>query len=92
MTAMRRSRHVLLSVALLCAGCDDNKPAVPAEQAPPPTPSPSALSIDAGVLGDFLAPPAPAGDLKPELDRFVNVDQCVAERAKLDPLVGDALG
>src|SRR5262249_20086008 len=37
-------------------------------------------------------PPPPAGDLKGELERFVNVDACVSERAKLDPLVGDALG
>lgn len=50
------------------------------------------LGMDASVLSDPIDPPPPAGDLKSELDRFVNVDTCVTERAKLDPLVGDALG
>ena len=27
-----------------------------------------------------------------ELERFVNLDTCVQERAKVDPLIGDALG
>src|SRR5262249_11045006 len=27
-----------------------------------------------------------------ELERFINVDTCVSERAKIDPLIGDALG
>lgn len=69
------------------------------KRSPPPEPSPPAppsglgeIGIDAGVLGDPIDPPAPAGDLKAELDRFVNVDTCVSERSKLDPLVGDALG
>ena len=49
-------------------------------------------SFTPGSLTVPVDPPAPAGDLKSELERFVNVDTCVAERAKLDPLVGDALG
>ena len=84
---------VLLVVAA-CSGCEEKRHLPPTDPTPPP-PSPSALTalgIDAGVLGEPLDPPAPAGDLQAELDRFVNVDQCVAERAKLDPLIGDALG
>jgi hypothetical protein len=82
-----------LSALVLCTSCEEKRPAPPPEPAPPPNSSSlAALGIDAGVLGEPLDPPAPAGDLKQDLDRFVNVDQCVAERAKLDPLVGDALG
>ncbi len=85
----------LLFGALLFAGCEEKKP--PPEPSEP-APAVSALGeleldgLDGGVLGEPLDPPAPAGDLQGELDRFVNVDQCVTERAKLDPLVGDALG
>ncbi len=82
----------LTAVVLLATACDDSKKAAPPE---PPSPSASpmpTLGLDAGALIDPIDPPAPAGDLKAELDRFVNVDTCVAERAKLDPLVGDALG
>lgn len=46
---------------------------------------------DAGAFTSESDPPAPAGDLKVEIERFVNVEQCVNERAKVDPLVGDAL-
>ena len=88
----------LLFGALLFAGCEEKKP--PPEPSEP-APAVSALGeleldgldgLDGGVLGEPVDPPAPAGDLQGELDRFVNVDQCVTERAKLDPLVGDALG
>lgn len=80
---------VLLCVIAACAGCEEKK----TPPAPPPAPSALALlGLDAGIVGEPLDPPAPAGDLKTELDRFVNLDQCVAERAKLDPLVADALG
>ena len=92
---MGTERSRLLSVAVLvcfAAGCEDKKQPEPSEHLPT-SPSPSTLGIDAGgLLGEPIDPPAPAGDLKEELDRFVNVDQCVAERANLDPLVGDALG
>lgn len=89
----RGVQTALLSSALVVlAACEEKK-------APPPEPSPAPpasdlaeLGLDAGVLGEPLDPPAPAGDLQSELDRFVNVDQCVTERAKLDPLIGDALG
>ncbi len=38
-----------------------------------------------------MDPPAPAGDLRAEIDRFTSVDTCVEERARLDPVLGDAL-
>jgi hypothetical protein len=88
---MRRSARLLFFTMTFCGGCDESKPPPERSVVPPPNAS-AALEIDAGVLGDPLDPPAPAGDLKAELDRFVNVEQCVGERAKLDPLVGDALG
>ncbi|HVJ93625.1 MAG TPA: hypothetical protein VM580_27675 [Labilithrix sp.] len=91
--SVSRTVPVLFMAALVCAGCED-KPAPPPDPGatPPSATGLAALGIDASVLGDPIDPPAPAGDLKAELERFVNVDQCVAERAKLDPLVGDALG
>ena len=83
----------LLGALVLAVGCEEKKPPPPEPNIAPPNASALAeLGLDAGVLGEPLDPPAPAGDLQAELDRFVNVDQCVAERAKLDPLVGDALG
>ncbi len=49
------------------------------------------LGVDAGELEGRVDPPAPAGDLKAEIDHFTTVDACVEERARLDPIVGDAL-
>jgi hypothetical protein len=49
------------------------------------------LHLDAGDLDPSTDPPAPPGDLKAELDQFTTVDACVRQRARLDPLVGDAL-
>jgi hypothetical protein len=46
---------------------------------------------DAGDLEIKIDPPAPAGDLKAEIARFTTIDACVAERARVDPIVGDAL-
>ena len=83
---------LVIVLAASVAGCENKTQGVPP---PPPEPRPavSAMNlIDASLLGDPIDPPAPAGDLKQELERFVNVDSCVLERAKLDPLVGDALG
>jgi hypothetical protein len=81
-------KRAVVIAALLLAGCDDKKlpPPVPSAQ---PAASEALPAVDGGIdLGD---PPPPAGDLKEELERFVNVDQCVAERSKIDPLLGDAL-
>lgn len=78
----------------LLLGCEKKNP-FEAKKGPPaesPSGIEQALGLDAGSLTVRVDPPAPAGDLKSELERFVNVDTCVAERAKLDPLVGDALG
>jgi hypothetical protein len=84
-----------LALALaLGVGCDDKKKGSPPEPSTAPA-SPASvaavLGLDAGSLMETVDPPAPAGDLKAELDRFVNVETCVRERANLDPLVGDAL-
>lgn len=62
----------------------------------PPEPAPvasvaHALGIDAGELEPRVDPPAPAGDLKAEVDAFTTVDACIQQRAALDPVVGDAL-
>ena len=81
----------LVALALFVAACEDK----PKDEIPSVPPAPVAsvaneLGFDASAFA--TDPPAPAGDLKTELDRFVNLDTCVTERAKLDPLVGDALG
>ena len=89
----------IFAAALVCAAltfaCNDDK------KGPPPAPSATMtpagamsvaqmLGIEAGAF-DTSDPPAPAGDLKADLAKFVNVETCVKERANLDPLVGDAL-
>ncbi len=52
----------------------------------------SALRIDAAALPEGRPDPAPpAGDLMAEARAFSTLDACVAERARLDPLVGDSL-
>ena len=84
----------LASAAAVVLACEDRKPGPrPAPSVAPATPASVAamLGIDAGGLVDTSDPPAPAGDLKAELDRFVNVETCVKERANLDPLVSDAI-
>ncbi len=51
-----------------------------------------ALRIDAAALPEARPDPAPpAGDLMAEARAFTSLDACVAERARLDPLVGDSL-
>lgn len=52
----------------------------------------SALSLDAAALPESRPDPAPpAGDLMAEARAFTTLDACVAEHARLDPLVGDSL-
>ena len=65
---------------------------------PIPVPMPMAptaiaekLRLDAGMLELPTDPVGPAGDLQGEAARFTTIDACVAEHAKLDPLVGDAI-
>lgn len=93
-------RHALVLLAIaaaapaLATGCDDKKgDPRPAPSVTPASPASVAaiLGIDGGGLVDTADPPAPAGDLKAELDRFVNIETCVKERVNVDPLVGDAL-
>lgn len=84
-------RASILLFALL--GCDERKEAPNVEPSEPaPASVASQLGVDASGLVEAVDPPPPAGDLKTELERFVNLDTCVAERARLDPLIGDALG
>lgn len=92
-TPLYRFSHFSL-VALLCVGCKENRDAAGSTSGAPVAPSvveALALGVDGGEMGEPLDPPAPSGDLAEELEHFVNVDTCVAQRAKLDPLVGDAL-
>lgn len=90
---MRAPRLALL--LLLAIACEDRDKKESAH-APPPATAPNAsavletLGLDGGALDDH-DPPAPSGDLAKDIERFVNVDACVKERAGLDPLVGDAL-
>jgi len=82
-------------IALSALGCEGNKgaPTGAASQATAPSPAAAAsaiLAADAGLL-ESSDPPAPPGDLKADVDRFVNVETCVRERAALDPLVADAI-
>lgn len=86
-------RFMLASVIAVGACDDTRRGPKPMPSVAPATPASVAavLGIDAGGLVDISDPPAPAGDLKTELERFVNVETCVKERANLDPLVGDAI-
>ncbi len=84
---------VLVGLRILgaLAGCKEERP--PPSRRPPtsdPSAVVSAVEFDAAAL-ESADPPAPAGDLKADLDGFVNLSSCIAARASLDPLVGDAL-
>jgi hypothetical protein len=86
---LRPLKHAFFAV-LMTAACDEKKDEIPNVPPAPASSIANELGFDASAFA--TDPPAPAGDLKGDLDRFVNVDTCVTERAKLDPLVGDALG
>lgn len=94
MTVRRAAIGFSLAALLNVAACNERSTPSPQAEGPSTPPNPSAMTaafgLDAGVF-ESADPPPPAGDLKSELDRFVNLDTCVAERSKLDPLVGDAL-
>ena len=88
---------MLVLVGVLLPACDDGRkfkmtPPPSASDAPASPGSVAAmLGLDAASLVETADPPPPAGDLKADLDHFVNVETCVKERANIDPLVGDAL-
>jgi hypothetical protein len=81
--------------AALTAGCES--PSGRPDLAPPRASGPADVPAIAKLLGvdagDFetLDPPAPPGDLKADIDRFTTLEACTLERARLDPLLGDAL-
>ena len=81
--------RAIVSLAVLLLACDEKRPP-PLPSTDTPAAMASVFGIDAS-LGEAVDPPAPAGDLKSDIDRFVNIDTCVAERALVDPLLGDAL-
>jgi hypothetical protein len=89
--AVRRLAVIALVGVL---GCDRDQGAPPGASAAPQMPVASvarALGIDAGELEPTADPPAPAGDLKADLDAFTTIDACVQQRAAVDPVLGDAL-
>jgi hypothetical protein len=49
------------------------------------------LGVDASELEPRADPAPPAGDLKGEIAAFTTFDACVESRARIDPLLGDAL-
>lgn len=85
---------LLVIVVVASASCEEKKSgrSLEAAESSSPAVGASAFGVDAGILGEPIDPPPPAGDLKAEIERFSTLESCIAERAKLDPLVGDALG
>lgn len=89
----------VVSLAFM-VGCERGCGSGPADTPPaePPKPPRSYRVADAG-LAELLGfdadisvdPPAPAGNLKDEVDAFTTLDACVASRAPFDPVVGDAI-
>jgi hypothetical protein len=84
-------KRCALGFALALAGCEEDRG--PPAPGLPAAPAPSTRGAgDAG--GSTTEPPDPpplAGDIRAEIDRFTTIDACVAERARLDPVLGDAL-
>lgn len=87
-------RFSLGAFAVLSALACDSKPKdrlVPVPTPMAPTAIAEKLKLDAGMLELPTDPVGPAGDLQGEAARFTTIDACVAEHAKLDALVGDAI-
>ena len=78
-------------VALAASACSKENAPAPRPARTSPSEIASALRVDASVLEGPVDPLPPAGDLRSDIDRFTTLDACVAERAALDPLVGDAI-
>ena len=51
----------------------------------------SALRLDAATVEAPIDPPAPAGDLKDDIERFTTIEACTKERSAIDPVLADAL-
>jgi hypothetical protein len=91
----------VLPAALMLPACDHGcephpeppprGPELPARPAPRPIDAGLAQMIGVDADVPVEDPPAPAGDLKAEVDAFTTVEACVAARATLDPVVGDAI-
>jgi hypothetical protein len=79
-------------VALVVAGCKgkEDLPHVPPLEVHPAGIA-SARAIDAAAVELAFDPPAPAGDLKTDIENFTSISACVQLRTQLDPLVADAL-
>lgn len=100
---MTRPRAAAWALAALLAasavGCDDERERRRPSGPPPGYPSAIARAAsarppdggDPGRAADPVDPPPQSGDLKAEVERFTTVDACVADHARIDPLVGDAL-
>lgn len=91
---IRAAAVALTAVAAVAAlGCDRDERGVPPRPGEPVDPATlaRALGKDAAEVTATVDPPAAAGDLKSEAAKFTTLDECVAQHAALDPLVGDAL-
>lgn len=93
---MRNVYCALVQLSILFGfgpGCDRDRPTAPQTArtgAHDDETRAEVLGLDAAIQAP-TDPPAPAGDLRAELDAFTTVDACVDARARLDPLVGEAI-
>jgi hypothetical protein len=98
-SSTRLAGIVTVALAAATTACDSPPGRLDGRSLPPPPASrptdlpgiAKLLGVDAGELEAPVDPPAPAGDLKADIDRFTSVDACALERARLDPMLGDAL-
>ncbi len=70
--------------------CHDDEPK-PTSAAITPSGTLAALGLDASGISPLVDPPRPAGDFKLDVESFTTIEDCMRDRAKLDPVVGDAL-
>ncbi|WP_394833639.1 hypothetical protein LVJ94_44750 [Pendulispora rubella] len=89
---------MVIPAVAIASGCDKRE-RPPHQETPSGAADPVSPERIARILGKdaaaFVAPEEPppnAGDLKGDLERFTQLDACVAERAAaVDPVLGDAL-
>lgn len=95
--ASREMRHAatsVLALSIFCGSqaCDDRPSSNRGDASAAPIASLARIAgFDAAEVEPTVDPAPSAGNLKADLDAFVSVDACVAARAHVDPLVGDAL-